>query len=97
MKQQINFKYGTSKDYSQIVPDNQSLYFLTDVNQLIFQDKNYSKGIELVDSLPLEGISGLIYCYNGELYCYQGEWIKLTKNNKFEQLKTEIEELLRGI
>ena len=97
MKQQISFKYGTSNDYSQIVPDNQSLYFLTDVNQLIFQGQNYTKGIKIVDSIPLEGEPGQIYLYNGELYCYQDSWMKITKNNEFEELKTDIEELLRRI
>lgn len=97
MKQQISFKYGTSNDYSQIVPDNQSLYFLTDVNQLIFQGQNYTKGIKIIDSIPLEGEPGQIYLYNDELYCYQNNWIKITKNNEIEELKADIEELLRGI
>ena len=96
-KQQINFKQGSNNDYQQIIPDENTLYFLTDTNELYFRNGNYSKGIKIVDSIPLEGEPGQIYLYNKELYCYQDEWIQLTKNNEFEQLKTDIEELLRGI
>lgn len=97
MKQKINFNYGTFKDYSETIPDDWTLYFLTDINQLMFQGKNYTKGIEIVDSIPLKGEPGQIYLYNGELYYYQDSWIKITKNNEFEELKTDIEELLRRI
>lgn len=98
MKQKINFNYGTSKDYSTIIPDENAIYFLTDTNQLIFQENDYSKGIELVDSIPLEGEPGKIYLYNGELFTFtKDKHYQLTKNNDFEQLKTDIEELLRRI
>lgn len=98
MKQKINFNYGTSKDYSTIIPDENSIYFLTDTNQLIFQEKDYSKGIELVDSIPLEGESGKIYLYSGELFTFvKDKYYQLTKNNEIEELKNDIEELLRGI
>lgn len=97
MKQQINFKYGSNTDYQQSTPDENTLYFLTDTNELYFRNGNYSKGIEIVNSIPLKGDSGQIYFFNGELYCYQNNWIKITKNNEIEELKTDIEELLRRI
>lgn len=93
----INFKYGSSIDYQQTIPKENTLYFLTDVNELYFRGEKYSKGIEIVDSIPFEGKSGQVYNCNGELYAYQNGWIQLTKNNEFEQLKTDIEELLRRI
>lgn len=98
MKQKISFNYGTSNDYSKITPNEQSIYFLTDTNQLIFRGDDYSKGIEIVDLIPLEGEPGKIYLYNGELFTFtKDKYYQLTKNNDFEQLKTDIEELLRRI
>lgn len=97
MKQQINFNYGTSNDYSKITPNEQSIYFLTDTNQLMFRGGDYSKGIEIVDSIPLEGEPGKIYLHNGELFTFSDTYYQLTRNNELEQLKTDIEELLRGI
>lgn len=97
MQNKINFKYGSLIDYQQIIPEENTLYFLTDTNELYFRREKYSKGIEIVDSIPFEGKPGQIYSCNGELYTYQNDWIQLTKNNEFEQLKTDIEELLRRI
>lgn len=97
MQNKIDFKYGSNNDYQQITPDENTLYFLIDTNELYFRNGKYTKGIEIVNSIPLKGEPGQIYLYNGELYCYQDNWIKLTKNNEFEQLKVEIEKLLRGI
>ena len=98
MKQRIDFNYGTAKEYSAIVPNKNSIYFLTDTNQLIFRGNDYSKGIELVDSIPLEGESGKIYLYNGELITFiEDKQYQLTNNNEFKQLKIDIEELLRRI
>lgn len=96
-KKQINFKYGSNNDYQQIIPDENTLYFLTDTNELYFRNGKYTKGIEIVDAIPLEGELGQIYLYNGELYCYQDNWMKITKNNEIEELKRDIEELLRRI
>lgn len=97
MQNKINFKYGSLIDYQQITPEENTLYFLTDTNELYFRREKYSKGIEIIDLIPSEGKPGQIYLYNGELYCYQDDWIKITKNNEIEELKNDIEKLLRGI
>lgn len=63
----LRVKTGTYNEYESITArDPFTLYFAYDTQQLFRGDKEYSKSVELVNSLPEMGIFGKLYAVVGE-------------------------------
>lgn len=90
MSNTIQFARGASSDFSPTAASANTLYFLTDTNQIFLGGEEFSKGVEELSSAPaadLIGEQGKLYIYNKTLYTYLNdswkllgftEWTKLT-------------------
>lgn len=69
----IGFARGVSSDFSPATANPNTLYFLTDTNQIFLGGEEFSKGVEELSSAPtasLIGVEGKLYIYNNILYTY---------------------------
>lgn len=74
---QVLFSAGSAANYAALQTKNDNtIYFLTDTNQIFVGSVEYTKGGEILTSAPTTatvGYAGKLYAYNGNLYLCEGK------------------------
>lgn len=88
--QPVRFIGCASASYAALgVYNENTIYFLTDTQQIYLGDKEYTKSIKILEAQPTAstvGTEGRIYVYNGNLYMcqiigYTYNWIRIANVN----------------
>lgn len=89
---EVKFRFGTSSEYSEISSkDANSVYFLTDTNQIYVGSEEYAVSQTWVDDVPAqlssEGVEGAVYSCEDEGVAYAylgGRWVSLCVDDSSE-------------
>lgn len=86
---EVKFRFGTSSEYSEISSkDANSVYFLTDTNQIFVGDEEYATSQTWIDDSPVQLLSnaneGAVYISEDESVAYAyvgGRWVSGSVDN----------------
>ena len=95
---EIHFKHGLKDNFDQITKNTDTLYFITDTQELYLGDQKYSGNIEVGSALPQQQYQGKMFILNSNnnysLYISDGTtWTSATAltEQQFETYRQEIE------
>ena len=71
MSETVQFYTATYNQYKAAEKDNNTLYFLTDTQQIMKGNYDYTSSVMFVDGLPSTGIPGRLYIVNNKNKAYQ--------------------------